>query len=422
MVNMNKYTKKTQKLICAFVLLVLFTNLIGFENNKKIVKLNMSTQNSVSEFKALLLQLSINSSNTYFQDHCNYILSVIDMVPQLSATDTSLLNMMYKTFADTTVQGNASKIESYTQRQRPFILSWESPTDGATSLAWLILPENWDPVKSYPLYVRLHGYADIYSNPIEYMLYYFYPESLMNVTFEDGYTLLPWGRGNNWYEGAGETDIWESISLIESKMNIDQTRKYLVGFSMGGYGTLKLGEESPGTWAALGIFAGAFQYNTEILNINSIKKIKDVPTYIVCGTDDALLSYNQTAYQELLDAGNSNLNFTTFNGGHVASIEDLRNMYEWIRNFSKDPILIGIGNQSSTDTRFFPNLALSSLHFINLMKNTHIIIINIDGKIVKELDCNAGENSIDIANLHKGIYLLKINCKEENSMQRFIKQ
>jgi predicted peptidase len=411
-----------QKIICAFLFLILSINLSGIENNKKIVKLNMSTQDSVSNFKILLLQLSNNSNNIYFQDHCKSILLVIDMIPQLSTTETSLLNKMYKTFVDTTVQGNACKIESYTQRQRPFIVSWKSPTDGATTLAWLILPENWSPEKSYPLYVRLHGYADVYSNPIEYMLYYFYPESLMNVTFENGYTLLPWSRGNNWFAGTGETDIWESISLIESKMKIDQTRKYLVGFSMGGYGTLKLGEKSPGTWAALGIFAGAFDYNPELLNIDSVKKIKDKPTYIVCGTDDPLLSYNQTAYQKLIDVGNPNIYFTTFNGGHVSSVENLRNMYEWIRTFPIDSTTTSIGSRSSTNIKFFPNPAASTLHFSNYRKNTHIIVITLDGKIVKQMDCVAGENTIDIANLPKGIYQLKINGNEENSIQGFVKQ
>lgn len=58
----------------------------------------------------------------------------------------------------------------------------------------------------------------------------------METTFEDGYLLFPWGRGNVWYEGIGETDVWESISALNELVKVDSTKKYLMGFSMGGYG------------------------------------------------------------------------------------------------------------------------------------------------------------------------------------------
>jgi len=391
----------TYKLIFGLLLSIQLINLRGVENSgfsghrniPKDIANNLDDKNNVAKLKSLLNQLSETASNLYFQKHCMSILSVIDSKSELSSADSLLLNKMYTTFSDETIQGNASNFTSYTQRERPFIVSWVSPTDGITSLAWLILPENWDPEKTYPLYVRLHGLNDAYSNPIEYMAYDFDPATVLDVTFEDGYTLLPWGRGNCWYMGIGETDVWESISDLESFVKIDPTKKYLVGFSMGGYGSWYIGERSPDTWAALGVLAGALWYNnSETLNMDLVSNLKDVPTYITCGTDDGLLSSNETAYNELQQIGNTDIYFTTFPGGHVASVETWRSMYEWIRNYTNDRISLAIDNNDdivhSELISGFPNPfnnSTSIQYETEKDGNLEIIIYNNIGEEVRNL-------------------------------------
>ena len=56
-----------------------------------------------------------------------------------------------------------------------------------------------------------------------------------------GYHIAPWGRGNLSYRDIGEQDVYEAINDIEKNFNIDQNRKYLYGFSMGGGGTWSIG-------------------------------------------------------------------------------------------------------------------------------------------------------------------------------------
>ena len=305
----------------------------GLDESREIIK----EQFTVPELINYLNKLSQNSDNNFFKIHCRSIIDVINSRQNLSLSENSFLEELYTAFKDSNMLYYPGKLSSYLERQRPFIVSWVSTTDGATSLAWLIPPENWEPEKSYPLYVRLHGLYSPYSNPIEYMTTYLRSETLIQATFNDGYTLYPWGRGNLWYEGISEKDIWEGISSFESIAKVDQLRMYLLGHSMGGYGAWAIGQKSPDIWAGLGIYAGALWYsNYNYLNAAAVQKIKNIPVYIVCGDQDGLLGDNQTAYNLLQDAGNENIFFTTFSGGHVSLLENWQNMYNWLKQWTND--------------------------------------------------------------------------------------
>jgi hypothetical protein len=294
-------------------------------------------ENVAEELKDLLGRLAAASGHDLFRHHCSSIISVIDAKPRLTKTDTLLLAEVYRAFSDTSVLWNAGALESYLERKRPFILAWTSATDGTASLAWLVPPEDWDPDREYPLYVRLHGLSSIYDNPLEYMSRYLVPARFYEGTFEDGYTLLPWGRGNLWYMGISETDIFESIEEAESLVSVDPGRKYMTGFSMGGFGAWSIGQNSPETWAAIGVFAGALWYDAgSTLTREAVRNLEGMPVYFVCGLSDGLLSSNETAYELLLETGNPNTIFETFDGGHEAPLEQWQGMYRWIRNFSRD--------------------------------------------------------------------------------------
>jgi pimeloyl-ACP methyl ester carboxylesterase len=306
---------------------------------ENLFKLNPSSVRTsiVADIKDMLNRLALTSDNAFFQNHCLSIISVLDAVPKLTSNDSLLLEGLYTAFSDTTIPYIASRSSSYLARKRPFILSWTSPTDGAISLAWLIPPENWNPEQAYPLYVRLHGLSDIYGNRIQYLTRYLGPQLVFEGTFEDGYTLLPWGRGNLWYQGIADTDVWESIQAAESYVRVNPARKYLVGHSMGGYGAWALGQRFPETWAAVGVFAGALWYNGGSMLTEAVaRRLKDVPVYIVCGLNDGLLNYNETAFQLLKEAGNPDIAFVTFPGGHEAPLANWQDMYAWIRDFTND--------------------------------------------------------------------------------------
>src|SRR5207244_1654925 len=72
-----------------------------------------------------------------------------------------------------------------------------------------------------------------------------------------------YGRGNNGYRWAGETDVIEVVdSFLAAERTlgrdflIDPNRMVLRGFSMGGAGTWQLGLHTPARWCVLGPGAG----------------------------------------------------------------------------------------------------------------------------------------------------------------------
>ncbi len=80
---------------------------------------------------------------------------------------------------------------------------------------------------------------------------------------DDFVRLDVYGRGNNAYRWAGETDVSEALDhfraverLLGREGLIDPTRLVLRGFSMGGAGTWQLGLRHPDRWCVLGPGAG----------------------------------------------------------------------------------------------------------------------------------------------------------------------
>ena len=64
-----------------------------------------------------------------------------------------------------------------------------------------------------------------------------------SIAYQDGFELAMWGRGNYWYEGISETDIWEGIDVIEKLFKIDRYRKYITSLLPKGMYICKLHAE-----------------------------------------------------------------------------------------------------------------------------------------------------------------------------------
>lgn len=129
-----------------------------------------------------------------------------------------------------------------------------SRVDGSIQPYGVTLPAGFDATKTYPLHVVLHG-----RGPTE-------------VTFlgqmepanpaqnrppqQDFITLEPFGRGNNGWRWAGETDVFEALDQVKRRYRIDPNRIVLRGFSMGGHGAWHIGVHYPSLWSAVSPGAG----------------------------------------------------------------------------------------------------------------------------------------------------------------------
>lgn len=89
-----------------------------------------------------------------------------------------------------------------------------------------------------------------------------------------------------------EKDVLEVLRLMKANYNVDESRIYLMGHSMGAIGTWALGAKYPQTWAALVAFAGT---GSPAL----AEQMKSIPQFIVHGDNDPTVnvsgSRNMTA-------------------------------------------------------------------------------------------------------------------------------
>ncbi len=101
-----------------------------------------------------------------------------------------------------------------------------------------------------PLVVVLHGHGANWKS-------WFAATDVTEWGEKHGYVVLsPQGRGNFFYRSLGEKDVFDTIDEAKTKVNIDNTRIYLMGHSMGGWGTWHLATSYPDFWAGIAPMAG----------------------------------------------------------------------------------------------------------------------------------------------------------------------
>src|SRR5581483_4347152 len=76
--------------------------------------------------------------------------------------------------------------------------------------------------------------------------------------------LYVFGRGNNSYRWAGESDVFEALAAVRAQYSVDPARIVLRGFSMGGTGAWHLGLHFPSRWAAVEAGAGYVETRPEV--------------------------------------------------------------------------------------------------------------------------------------------------------------
>ncbi len=134
------------------------------------------------------------------------------------------------------------------------IRGYVSKVDGSVQPYALTLPKGFDPKRSkrWPLVVKLHGRANT-MNELEFVARH---DGRPPEKGQDWIQLEPYGRGNNAFRWAGETDVFEAIEDVAKQFRIDRRRITLWGFSMGGAGAWHLGMHHPSKWVSVGAGAG----------------------------------------------------------------------------------------------------------------------------------------------------------------------
>jgi predicted peptidase len=167
------------------------------------------------------------------------------------------------------------------------------------------IPTAYDGSAATPLVIALHGlgsgtmYMMEYNNLVELAERYGYI-----VATPMGYTERGWygarGQGNDFNrrrQGPGpenlgalsEQDVLNVLAIIRDDYNVDDSRIYLIGQSMGGGGTWYLGSKYAEIWAALAPLAPAVYISPDILETAT-----HLPVMVVMGDADTAVDVKVT--------------------------------------------------------------------------------------------------------------------------------
>ena len=138
---------------------------------------------------------------------------------------------------------------------------YRSKVDGSIQPYRVVVPKGYDDQSRTRLDVILHGRDNTLSE-VRFLDRFSREESA-------GLLLHVYGRGNNAYRWAGETDVFEAIEAVSKHYRVDDARILLRGFSMGGAGAWHLGLHHPDRWAAVEAGAG-FTETRKYLKLGAI--------------------------------------------------------------------------------------------------------------------------------------------------------
>lgn len=156
-------------------------------------------------------------------------------------------------------QRGEPRIASWTQTPGKTIRGFVSRVDGSVQPYAVTLPDGIATATSrtrLPLYVVLHGRGGD-RNEIRFIEDHDGKPVPKDQTWVQ---LDVFGRIDNSYRWAGETDVFEAIADVKRRYYIDDRRVVLWGFSMGGAGSWHLGVHHPDKWCSVGPGAGFVDY------------------------------------------------------------------------------------------------------------------------------------------------------------------
>jgi predicted peptidase len=169
----------------------------------------------------------------------------------------------------------------------------------------LFVPQSYDPAAAMPLVVALHGFGgnqDYFFAAVKELTalcekYGFIFVAPMGLA-TDGWYGAPLSIPGNAprssgaptppplrtadeetrYRALSEADVMNVLDLVRKEYTVDASRVYLMGHSMGGFGTWWLGQKYADTWAAIAPMSGVLP------NVDyQIDKLRQVPVQISIG-------------------------------------------------------------------------------------------------------------------------------------------
>jgi predicted peptidase len=235
-----------------------------------------------------------------------------------------------------------------------------SVSDGKSSIPYrLFEPQGLQPGQKAPLVLFLHGMGDRGTDNVaqtEWM------GGLVNNTKSGqyaSYVLAPQIDTNSWFQSytSQPTEAMKlTISALKKVINtenIDTSRIYVTGNSMGAMGTWDILAREPKLFAAAVPMSGGGDTRTA-------RTIKDVPVWDFHGSADTIVpvSASRDMIQALRDAGGNPKYTEVAGGGHVIwdpiYNDESHTLYPWLFSQHLSPSTISVDGNVATDVANTP--------------------------------------------------------------------
>ena len=197
----------------------------------------------------------------------------------------------------------------------------------------LYLPSDYSYSKKvYPLVLFLHG-AGERGEDINFVEVHGIPKLIKMGKEFPFITIAPQCPFDRWW--SDKVFVKALISLIEktkTQYNVDDSRIYATGLSMGGYGSLAIAMERPDLFSGIIPICGGG-------DLNKIGRLEHIPIWLFHGDADTVVPVeNSTKIYDALNLINDNVKITIYeNVGHDSWTETYENndIYEWLLNQNK---------------------------------------------------------------------------------------
>ena len=194
---------------------------------------------------------------------------------------------------------------------------------------WVFSPEEYNTDKHpLPLIVFLHG-ASLCGNNLQKVRRYGVLDAIDEGLDMPMFVLAPQNPGGSWSPGK----INDLIEWMKANYAIDSTRIFVLGMSLGGYGTLDFVGTYPEKVAAAMALCGG----TTLKDVSGMGKL---PLWIMHGTADRSVNIKESKkiVDSLTDSGNDRLlRYDWFKGashGALARVFYMRETYDWLLSHS----------------------------------------------------------------------------------------
>lgn len=192
---------------------------------------------------------------------------------------------------------------------------------------WLYLPDSYEQAEELPLVMFLHG-KSLSGDSLEMVLRYGCIDALFKGRSINAIVVAPQAQ-----------DSWEPARVmalydwIDDHYKVDTNRFYVLGMSMGGYGTLDVATEYPDRVAAAMAMCGGAS-GKELCGLSTM------PLWIVHGTADELVSVrcSDRVVDSIRSCGDTTRliydRIEGVNHSRLARVFYLRQTYEWLFSHS----------------------------------------------------------------------------------------